>query len=153
MCNTKGIVDLPAGFADDWGMKHTNLPKRPTEAELAILNILWQRGPCTVRDVHDEMSTRGRIGYTTILKLLQIMHEKGLVLRDESERAHVYRPKRTQEQTRGQLVRDLVNRAFDGSASQLMMSLLGNGKVASPEELATIRQLLNAADAGHGDAE
>lgn len=130
-------------------MKNTNLPKRPTEAELAILNILWQRGPCTVRDVHDEMSTRGRIGYTTILKLLQIMHEKGLVLRDESERAHVYRPKRSQEQTRGQLVRDLVNRAFDGSASQLMMSLLGNGKVASPEELASIRQMLD--EVGSGD--
>lgn len=136
--------------ADDWRMKNTNQPKRPTEAELAILNILWQRGPCTVRDVHDEMSTRGRIGYTTILKLLQIMHEKGLVLRDESERAHVYRPKRTQEQTRGQLARDLVNRAFDGSASQLMMSLLGNGKVASPQELASIRQMLDEVDGGDG---
>lgn len=124
-------------------MKNANAPKRPTEAELSILNILWQRGPSTVRDVHDDLSQRGRIGYTTVLKLLQIMHEKGLVLRDESERAHVYRPKRSREQTRGLLVRDLVNRAFDGSASQLMVSLLGNGRVASAEELSQIRQLLD----------
>jgi BlaI family transcriptional regulator, penicillinase repressor len=119
------------------------MPKRPTEAELSILRVLWQRGPSTVRDVHDQLSERGRIGYTTVLKLLQIMHEKGLVLRDESERAHVYKARRSKEQTQGQLVKDLLNRAFDGSASDLMMSLLGSGKVASAEELNQIRQLLD----------
>jgi BlaI family transcriptional regulator, penicillinase repressor len=116
--------------------------KRPTEAELAILRVLWQRGPCTVRDVHEELARDTGIGYTTALKLLQIMHEKELVARDESERAHVYRARRSKEQTQGQLVRDLVNRAFDGSASELVVSLLGS-KLASGDELTEIRRLLD----------
>jgi BlaI family transcriptional regulator, penicillinase repressor len=117
--------------------------KRPTEAELAILRVLWRLGPSTVRDVHDELSQRSGIGYTTVLKLLQIMHEKELVTRDESERAHVYTAKRSKEQTQGMLVKDLMQRAFDGSASELVVRLLGSGKSTSPEELAEIRELID----------
>lgn len=124
-------------------MKARENPKRPTEAELAILRVLWQRGPSTVREVHADLSQNGHIGYTTVLKLLQIMHEKNLVLRDESERAHVYRARRSKEQTQGQLVKDLLNRAFDGSASELVVRLLGVGKAASAEELAQIREFID----------
>ena len=96
---------------------------RPTDAELAILRALWDHGPCTVREVHDLVSattaTKDRVGYTTILKTMQIMTEKELVVRDERERAHVYRAKRSEHDTQRQLVRDLADRAFEGSASKL----------------------------------
>src|SRR5215470_14127810 len=116
------------------------LRRKPTDAELAILRVLWARGPSTVRQVAEEMGREG--GYTTILKLLQIMTEKGLVHRDESARTHVYEAASTQEQTQTQLVKDLLTRVFDGSAATLMMRALATTK-ASPGELEEIRKLLD----------
>ncbi len=115
---------------------------RPTDAELAILRVLWDRGPSTVRQVHGVLERDRPTGYTTVLKLLQIMIEKGLVLRDESERTHVYRARLSEQQTQRQLVRDLVDRAFDGSAAKLVMQALAT-KRASREELDEIRRLLD----------
>jgi predicted transcriptional regulator len=114
---------------------------RPTAAELEILRVLWSHGPATVRDVHEALRER-RVGYTTVLKLLQIMTEKGLVTRDESERAHVYEARAAQEQTERQLVRDLVDRAFGGSPGRLVMQALSSRR-ATPEELDRIRRLLD----------
>ena len=114
-------------------------PRRPTDAELAILRVLWARGPSTVREVAEEMGREG--AYTTVLKLLQIMTDKGLVRRDESARTHVYRAARTERATQRQLVRDLADRAFGGSASRLVMQALAVKK-ASPDELAEIRKWL-----------
>jgi predicted transcriptional regulator len=91
---------------------------RPTDAELAILRVLWERGPSTVRQVHEVLSRERPGGYTTALKLLQIMTEKGLVRRDETDRTHVYHPRLSEEQTQRQLVRDLLERAFGGSSSK-----------------------------------
>jgi BlaI family transcriptional regulator, penicillinase repressor len=117
--------------------------KKPTDAELAILRVLWSRGPSTVRQIAEVMAEAGReIGYTTILKLLQIMTEKGIVVRDESARTHIYAPASTQDQTQLQLVTDLLDRVFDGSAAQLVMQALA-AKKTTPEELAEIRKLLN----------
>src|SRR5215471_20111882 len=96
---------------------HRNTP-RPTDAELAILRILWERGPSTVRQVHDQLARDRSAAYTTALKLLQIMTEKGLVERDERERTHVYKAKLSEDQTQRQLVRDLLDRAFGGSAGK-----------------------------------
>src|SRR5436305_869179 len=92
-------------------------PPRPTDAELAILSVLWRRGPSTVREVHDELSSENPTGYTTVLKLLQIMTEKGLVVRDETERAHVYEPRYSEQKTQRQLLADLANRALDDSGA------------------------------------
>lgn len=117
------------------------LPPRPTDAELSILNVLWRRGPSTVRDVHEELSENGT-GYTTILKLLQIMTEKGLVVRDESERAHVYESAYSEQRTQRQLLTDLVDRAFDGSAAKLVVQAL-SGRKANAAELDEIRRLLD----------
>ena len=117
----------------------------PTEAELEILRVLWHRGPSTVRQVHEELT--GNVGYTTILKLMQIMTEKGLVVRDERERAHVYAPTITEENTQSRLVSHLVNRAFDGSASKLVMQALSS-RPASRDELAQIRELLETLEGG-----
>jgi BlaI family transcriptional regulator, penicillinase repressor len=122
-------------------MPDTKLP-RPTDGELSILRVLWERGPSTVRQVHDELGTRQPVGYTTVLKLLQIMTDKGLVTRDESQRTHVYKARLPEDQTQRQLVRDLLDRAFAGSARKLIMQALSVEK-ASPEELAAIRQLLD----------
>jgi len=117
--------------------------KKPTDAELAILRVLWARGPSTVRQITEVMTDSGReTGYTTVLKLLQIMTEKGIVVRDESARTHVYAPASTQDQTQRQLVSDLLDRVFDGSAAQLVMQALA-AKKTTPEELAEIRKLLN----------
>lgn len=115
---------------------------RPTDAELAILRVLWRRGPSTVRQVHDVLSAEKPTGYTTVLKFMQIMTEKGLLLRDESRRSHVYRPQRPAEKTQQQLVGDLLDRAFEGSAQRLVMQAL-NAKKVTPEELAEIRALLD----------
>lgn len=115
----------------------------PTKAELGILAVLWRKGPSTVRDVHDAMSTRQTTGYTTVLKLLQIMHQKGLVTRDDSRRAHVYKPVMSKEAVQRELTRDLVTRAFEGSRSQLVLQALGDSESATPEELAQIRELLS----------
>ncbi len=117
------------------------LHSHPTTAELEILRALWRLGPSTVRDVHEALRER-RVGYTTVLKLLQIMTEKGLVKRDESQRAHVYEARVPQEQTETQLVRDLVDRAFGGSPGRLVMQALSSRK-ATPEERDRIRQLLD----------
>jgi len=114
----------------------------PTDAELAILRVLWRRGPSTVRDIFDALGARGT-GYTTTLKLLQIMHQKRLVARDESSRSHVYRAMADRERTERRLVRDLADRAFGGSAAQLVLRALSDER-ASPEELARIRALLDA---------
>ena len=117
--------------------------KKPTDAELAILRVLWARGPSTVREIAEVMAEGGReTGYTTVLKLLQIMTEKGIVVRDESARTHIYAPASTQDQTQRQMVTDLLDRVFDGSAAQLVMQALA-AKKTTPEELAEIRKLLN----------
>ena len=115
---------------------------RPTDGELAILRILWDRGPSTVRQVHDVLAHERQAAYTTALKLLQIMTEKGLVSRDESDRAHVYQARLTEEQTQRQLVGDLLDRAFGGSASKLVMQALATTR-ATPDELQEIRRLLD----------
>jgi predicted transcriptional regulator len=115
----------------------------PTDAELEILAVLWERGPCTVRDVQDALNTRKAIGYTTALKLLQIMFDKGLVTRDDSARTHVYAAALEREPTQSALVQDLVARAFGGSASALVLGAL-SGKAATREELAEIRRMLDA---------
>jgi BlaI family transcriptional regulator, penicillinase repressor len=121
-----------------------NLAPRPTDAELAILRVLWERGPSTVRQVHEILVSRvGPTAYTTALKLLQIMTEKGLVRRDDTDRTHVYMPRLTEEQTQRQLVRDLLDRAFGGSASKLVMQAL-HAKRSTPEELGEIRKLIDA---------
>jgi predicted transcriptional regulator len=120
---------------------------RPTDAELAILRVLWQLGPSTVRQVHDMLQLRsGRerpTAYTTALKLMQIMTEKGLVRRDEADRTHIYHPRLTQEQTQRQLLRDLMDRAFGGSSSKLVLQALAS-KRASSDELAEIRRMLES---------
>ena len=116
---------------------------RPTDAELEILNVLWQRGPATVREVHDELSARKATLYTTVLKMLQIMTEKGLVERDESQRAHLYVARAAQDVTQQQLLADLAERAFEGSAAKLVMRALSSKK-ASTAEMGEIRALLDA---------
>ena len=118
--------------------------RKPTDAELAILRVLWTRGPSTVRQIAEVMGRES--GYTTFLKLLQIMTEKHLVVRDESARTHVYEAAYTQDQTQRQLVTDLLERAFDGSAAQLVLQALAAAK-SSPEELAEIRKLLRGVGA------
>ena len=117
------------------------LPPRPTQAELEILSALWERGPSSVREIHQHLAQVRAPGYTTVLKLLQIMVGKGLVERDESERSHVYRAAIAREQTQRQLVNDLLERAFGGSASQLIMQALATRR-ASPEEMREIRRLI-----------
>jgi len=115
------------------------LRRKPTDAELAILRVIWSRGPSTVRQVAEHM---GRdTGYTTVLKHLQIMTEKRLVTRDESSRTHVYAAAYTQEQTERQIVSDLVERVFEGSAPKLVMQALAKTK-AAPEDLDEIRKLI-----------
>jgi predicted transcriptional regulator len=121
-------------------MAKKHLP-RPTEAELAILRVLWERGPSTVRDVQQALKDQRGTGYTTALKLLQIMTEKGLVRRDDRQRTHVYEAVLPAEATQRQLVRDLLDRAFGGSARQLVMQAL-SAERASKADLAEIRKLL-----------
>ena len=121
-------------------MSRTNL--RPTDAELAILQVLWTRGPSTVRQVHDALAGSRETGYTTTLKLMQIMAEKRLVTRDESSRTHVYHAAMSRDQTQRQLVSDLVDRAFGGSAAALVMQALSSHP-ASETELAEIQRLVS----------
>ncbi len=128
-------------------MKGGKLP-RPTDAELAILRVLWRDGPCTVRQVQEAPGRSGAMGYTTALKLLQIMVEKGLVDRDESRRSHVYRARLAEGETQRQLVDDLMERAFGGSAERLVMQALAS-KRATPEELDAIRRMID--ELGGGD--
>ncbi|AZQ82899.1 BlaI/MecI/CopY family transcriptional regulator [Colwellia sp. Arc7-635] len=114
---------------------------KPTEAELSLLNILWKMGPATVRQIHETVSQTQKTGYTTVLKILQIMHEKSLVIRDESNRAHVYAPANSEMVTQSSLLKDLVLKAFGGSTSKLVMRALDDS--TSKEEIEDIRQLLN----------
>jgi len=114
---------------------------RPTDAELSILRVLWQLGPSTVRQVHEVMMRDRPTAYTTALKLMQIMTEKGLVRRDERDRTHIYHPRLSQEQTQRQLIRDLMDRAFGGSSSKLVLQALAS-KRASSDELAEIRKMI-----------
>ena len=114
---------------------------RPTDAELAILGVLWANGPSTVRHVHEALADARETGYTTTLKLMQIMAEKGLVTRDESARTHVYAARISQDVTQRQLVSDLVDRAFGGSATALVLQAL-SAHPASADELAEIQQLI-----------
>jgi predicted transcriptional regulator len=122
-------------------MARDNTSIKPTEAELTLLNILWKVGPATVRQVHDVVSKTQKTGYTTVLKILQIMHEKSLVISDESNLAHVYAPANSETFTQSSLLKDLVSKAFGGSTSKLVMRALDES--TSKEEIADIRQLLN----------
>ncbi len=115
---------------------------RPTDAELAILRVLWELGPVTVRQVHEALADTRETGYTTTLKLMQIMAEKGLVTRDESARTHVYAARVGEEQTQNQLVKDLVDRAFGGSAEASVLRAL-NADATSPDDLREIRKLID----------
>lgn len=117
----------------------------PTSAELSILAVLWRRGPSTVREVHEALKDAQDTGYTTVLKLMQIMAQKGLVTRDESQRSHVYRALVSEEQAQRGLLTDLMDKAFSGSAAQLVMRALSSER-ASREELAEIRALLDGID-------
>ena len=121
-------------------MPKRKAPPRPTKAELAILTIVWRLGPSTVRDVHAAL--REPVGYTTVLKLLQIMTDKGLVTRDERSRTHIYRAAVSEATTQGQLVSDLVDRAFGGSSVALVLQALSTTP-ASRDELEQIRRLLD----------
>lgn len=114
----------------------------PSNAELEILRILWKRGPLTVRDVHDELKHERDVGYTTVLKIMQVMAEKKIVTRDESERSHVYKPAVEEKSVKRRLVSELLDKAFDGSAAQLVMHALSD-KRASDEDLKKIRKLLD----------
>ena len=120
---------------------------RPTEGELDILNVLWELGPATVRQVHTELAKQRDVGYTTVLKLMQIMTDKGLLKRDESQRSHVYKVKQKQSSTQRQLVKDLMTRAFGGTPEKLVMQALASKK-AKPEEIAEIRKMLDELDGG-----
>ena len=116
--------------------------QKPTASELEILRVLWARGPSTVREVHEALSEKKSLGYTTVLKLLQIMTAKGTVRRDEGQRAHVYEACQSATETKRQLVGDVLQRVFEGSASQLMIHAL-EGRPTSNEELEELRRLLD----------
>jgi BlaI family penicillinase repressor len=115
----------------------------PTDAELAILRVLWDRAPCSVRDVHAAIAAERPVGYTTVLKTMQIMFDKGLVKRDERQRAHLYRPATPALRMQKRLVEDLVERAFGGAASQLVMHAL-SGRTISPDEIRQLRTLVDS---------
>ncbi len=120
--------------------------KQPTDGELTILRILWQDGPSTVRYINDQLNQTREVGYTTTLKLMQIMHEKGLVSRTKAGKTHIYRPEINQQQTQQSLVDKLTHLAFDGSTSSLVMRALG-GSQPSREELEEIRRFLDEIEA------
>jgi BlaI family penicillinase repressor len=122
-------------------------PPRPTDAELEILTVLWSRGPSTVREVHESISRRKPTRYSTVLKFMQIMSEKGLVRRDEKQRAHIYEAAQPREWTQQRLAGDLLQRAFGGSAKNLLVGALSARK-ASKQELAELRNLLDDYEKG-----
>jgi BlaI family penicillinase repressor len=115
----------------------------PSNSELEILHVLWRKGPQTVRQIHPALRRKREIGYTTVLKTLQVMAEKGLVTRDETERSHVYRAAVPEKSVKRRLVSDLLDRVFEGSAANLVLQALST-KRASPEDIRRIRKLLNA---------
>ncbi len=118
---------------------------KPTESELEILKVLWEHEVCTVREVYERLAKTKEIGYTTVLKLMQIMHTKGLLERDETSKTHVYKALVSRKDTEQQLVTKVINDLFDGSAARLVLQALGNHK-ASSAELDKIKQLLNELD-------
>ena len=122
-------------------------PQKPTASELEILRVLWTRGPSTVREVYEALQGKKATGYTSVLKFLQIMTAKGTVRRNETQRAHVYEACLPAEQTKRQLAGDMLQRVFEGSASQLMMHALA-GRKASREEIDELRRLLNQYESG-----
>lgn len=125
--------------------KANNKHIRPTESELEILTVLWDRGASTVREVHEILEKQKESGYTTTLKLMQIMHEKGLLQRDASAKTHIYEAAVPKEETQAQLLNKMIDTVFSGSASQLVMQALGHHR-SSPEELDRIREYLNEID-------
>jgi BlaI family penicillinase repressor len=127
--------------------RRSKSPSPPTEAELDVLRVLWARGPSTVREVHDEVGRSKKVGYTTVLKQMQVMHGKGLLLRSERFRSHVYEVREPRQATQSRLARDLLTRAFSGSARQLIQSLLA-GRRIDTVELAEIRRLLDDIEEG-----
>jgi BlaI family penicillinase repressor len=124
-----------------------NILPRPTDSELEILTVIWSRGPSTVRDIHETIAARKPTQYTTVLKVLQIMAEKGLVRRNEEQRAHVYEAARPREWTQKQLAGDLLQRGFNGSAARLMQGALSARKT-SKAELAELKKLLEEYEKG-----
>src|SRR5262245_4391066 len=120
-------------------------PSKPTDAELSVLRVLWQRGPSTVREVWQDLNPIQRTGYTTVLKIMQIMLEKGHLRRNESDRSHVYRAALTEQKTQRQVVRHLLDGVFSGSATKLVMQALA-AKKATAAELTEIRRLLDEAE-------
>ncbi len=117
-------------------------PQKPTASELQILQVLWERGPSTVREVHDALQEEKALGYTTVLKLMQIMTAKGLVRRNEQQRAHVYEAQQPAEKTKRQFASDMLQRVFDGSAKELMLHALA-GRSSSKNEIEELRRLLD----------
>lgn len=121
--------------------------KKPTEKEMEILHIVWDKGEVSVKEVHEALGGEANNGYTTILKMMQIMHEKGLVTRQKNGKLHLYKAVATLENTKTQLLNKMISNVFKGSASQLVMSVLGNGK-PSKEELKEIRSYLDQLEGG-----
>lgn len=117
-------------------------PQKPTVAELQILQVLWDRGPSTVREVHDALQEEKALGYTTVLKLMQIMTTKGLVRRNEDQRAHVYEAQQPAEKTKRQFAADMLERVFDGSARELMLHALATQR-STRQEIEELRNLLD----------
>ena len=118
-----------------------SLPK-PTKTELAILNIMWQIAPATVRQIHEELIKKGKTSYTTTLKMLQVMHQKGLVIRNSEQKAHIYQPTLSKQETQEQMLDDLKHRLFGGSLSGLVMQALGSQTKTSQEEIKDIKDML-----------
>lgn len=118
-----------------------NIPK-PTKTELAILNIMWQISPATVRQIHEELIKNGKTSYTTTLKMLQVMHQKGLVSRNSDQKAHIYQPFLSKKDTQKQMLDDLKNRLFGGSISSLVLQALGTAETTKQSEIDEIKALL-----------
>ena len=125
---------------------HMRSRRKPTDAELDVLRVLWARGPSTVREVHDVLSATKSVGYTTTLKTMQVMTEKGLTVRENYRGLHIYKARQAEEETLGRLVTDLLDRAFGGSTSRLVVQALAS-RPASPDELREIRRMLSASRA------
>lgn len=145
LTSTKSFVYLKSCSPSSNKFMPKQIQNKPTAAELEILGVLWERGQATVRDVHEIINRRKPMGYTTVLKLMQIMHEKNLVERDDSSKAHIYRAKQPQDETQKNLVSDLLEKAFRGSALRLVQHILET-KPTSAEELSEIRKLITEAE-------
>lgn len=123
--------------------EHMTIQPAPTRSELRLLQLLWADGPATVREIHEQVAREAELSYTTVLKQLQIMHEKGLVARETSHRAHRYRAVARRDETQRSMLSDFVQRVYHGSASELVVQALGLSKRASPEELEEIEQMID----------